>query len=119
MYKEISKQLDAIGYSYDRDELSKCIIKAHQKAVIKAMLIEAKSRNFDVYSNQAKTILAAIATEKNITVERAVNALVDYINSDLNGQKICRDKLFSAALRVSDEFQMVLVENGEGVNRVV
>ncbi|WP_261858544.1 hypothetical protein [Photobacterium sanguinicancri] len=118
MYKEISKQLDAMGYSYDQDELSKCIIRAHQKTVIQAMLVEAKKRNLDVYSDQTKTILAAISAEKNITVDCAVNTLVDYINSDLNGRKIYRDKLFSAALRISEEFHMVIIQNGEGINRV-
>ncbi|MEJ2766882.1 hypothetical protein VV869_23325 [Photobacterium sp. MCCC 1A19761] len=118
MYDELSKQLDTIGYEFDQDELKKRTINAHKKQVIKAMLLEAKRLNFDVYSNQAKTILAAIVSEPEISVERAVKALKQYASGDAYDQQLMRETLFSTALRASEEFKMVIMLNGEGVNRV-
>lgn len=117
MYEELSKQLDAIGYDYKQHELKKCTSRAQQKQAIKAMLIEAQKLNFDVYSNQAKAILAAIASEKEISVGRAVSTLRRYVNSDAYDQQMIRETLFSAALRASEEFRMVIILNGEGVER--
>lgn len=117
MYDVLSKQLDEIGYDFDQQELKKRTILAQKKQVIKAMQLEAKRLNFDLFSNQAKTIVAAITAEPEISVKDAVSTLKQYVNSDAYDQQLMRETLFSAAIRISEEFKMVMLLNGEGVNR--
>ncbi|MGR2770446.1 hypothetical protein ACUYOF_23345 [Photobacterium ganghwense] len=117
MYDVLSKQLDEIGYDFDQQKLKKCTIQAQKKQVIKAMQLEAKRINYDLFSNQAKAIVAAIASEPEISVKQAVSTLKQYADSDAYDQQLMREALFSAAIKASEEFKMVMLLNGEGVNR--
>ncbi|MGR5149471.1 hypothetical protein ACQKP8_23365 [Photobacterium alginatilyticum] len=102
MYDELRQQFDAIGYDFEPGKLQTCAIRAPKKQVIKAMLIEAKRLNFDVYSNQVKAVLALIATENEISAADAVNTLRQYASSDAYDPQMVHGTLFSAALGVTE-----------------
>lgn len=119
MYQELSQLLDDIGYAFDKHELKICTIRAQKNKVIKAMLVTAKELNFDISSNLSKSVLSAIVSQEEMSEKLAISVLTKYVLSNNTVQKEMRGSLFLAAMRKSEEFHIVMLLNGEGVNRVI
>ncbi|OEF48392.1 hypothetical protein BCT01_24250 [Vibrio tasmaniensis] len=119
MYQELSQLLDDIGYAFDKHELKICTIRAQKNKVIKAMIVKAKELNFDISSNLSKSVLSAIVSQEDINEQQAIDVLTKYVISDNIIQREMRESLFLAAMRKSEEFHIVMLLNGEGVNRVI
>ncbi|MEZ9686600.1 hypothetical protein AB4453_23625 [Vibrio atlanticus] len=119
VYQELSQLLDDIGYAFDKHELKICTIRAQKNKVIKAMIVKAKELNFDISSNLSKSVLSAIVSQEDINEQQAIDVLTKYVISDNIIQREMREGLFLAAMRKSEEFHIVMLLNGEGVNRVI
>ncbi|MEZ9129992.1 hypothetical protein [Vibrio atlanticus] len=119
VYQELSQLLDDIGYAFDKHELKICTIRAQKNKVIKAMIVKAKELNFDISSNLSKSVLSAIVSQEDINEQQAIDVLTKYVISDNIIQREMRESLFLAAMRESEEFHIVMLLNGEGVNRVI
>ncbi|MEZ8013815.1 hypothetical protein AB4516_00035 [Vibrio sp. 10N.222.54.F12] len=119
VYQELSQLLDDIGYAFDKHELKICTIRAQKNKVIKAMIVKAKELNFDISSNLSKSVLSAIVSQEDINEQQAIDVLTKYVISDNIIQREMRESLFLAAMRKSEEFHIVMLLNGEGVNRVI
>ncbi|MEZ8046771.1 hypothetical protein AB6C46_22550 [Vibrio sp. 10N.237.312.C02] len=119
VYQELSQLLDDIGYAFDKHELKICTIRAQKNKVIKAMIVKAKELNFDISSNLSKSVLSAIVSQEDINEQQAIDILTKYVISDNIIQREMRESLFLAAMRKSEEFHIVMLLNGEGVNRVI
>ncbi|CAK1742504.1 MULTISPECIES: hypothetical protein [Vibrio] len=119
VYQELSQLLDDIGYAFDKHELKICTIRAQKNKVIKAMLVTAKELNFDISSNLSKSVLSAIVSQDEVSEQQAISVLTKYVLGDNTVRKEMRESLFLAMVRESEEFHIIMLLNGEGVNRVI
>ncbi|ARC94370.1 hypothetical protein B6A42_22730 [Vibrio coralliilyticus] len=117
MYNQLCDLLDEIGYTFDQHELKACALRAQKNNIMKSLLATAKDMSFDLRTDREKSIISSIASVPNIDQVEAVNQLKVYISSDDDQRNAMRDELLWGVVRNSEEFNILLVLNGEAVER--
>jgi|GEM_PF-2315630 len=106
MYKEVAGLLDNIGYEFDKHKLEMCLIRSEKKKLIRTLILHSKNIDFDLWTNKNKAVVAAIAAMPDITIEAAKEKLDVAVNC--NREASSREDVFMAAIRYTEEFNMVL-----------
>lgn len=117
MYLQICELLDEIGYAFNKHELKACTIRSRKNKILKALLEVAKGRTNGFVQDKDKLVLAAISAIPDIEEDEARDLLKSYLSSEEHTKDELKLNYFSRLVRNSEEFEILLILNGEAADR--